>query len=128
MICATGSLEKKPRPGHYRDRLSQFRTLGRRATDFVRESSGFAAYLDRQGREKEPRLWAPNLSPASQEAKILQYGLAPVLQRLLHLVQELVSHRSVHYAVVVAKRYVAHRADSDGVVDDHGALLDGPEA
>src|SRR5258708_35979859 len=51
-------------------------------------------------------------------------GLAPVLQRLLHLVEELVGDRAVHHAVIVTQRDVAHRADGDGIVDNHGALFD----
>src|SRR5712664_73435 len=59
--------------------------------------------------------------------EVLQNGLVPVFERFLHLVQELVGDRAVHHAMVVAERHVAHRADGDGVVDDHRALLDGSE-
>src|SRR5215470_19091399 len=43
----------------------------------------------------------------------LNQRLRPVLQRLLHLVQKLVSDGAVHDTVVVAQRDVAHRADRD---------------
>src|SRR5207249_8788707 len=56
-----------------------------------------------------------------------QYRFVPVLERLLDLVQELVGDGTVHHAVVVAQRHIAHRADGDGVIDDHRALLDGAE-
>src|SRR5882762_1931830 len=59
--------------------------------------------------------------------RLLQHRLRPVFQGFFHLVQELVGHRAVHHAMVVAERHVAHRADGDRVVDDHRALLDGAE-
>ena len=39
--------------------------------------------------------------------------LAPTLQRLLHISHELIGHRAVDQAVVVAEGQVNHRADGD---------------
>src|SRR5713226_4110608 len=57
----------------------------------------------------------------------LKDRLGPVFERFLDLVEELVGDGAVHHAVVVAQGDIAHRADGDGVVDDHRALFDGPE-
>src|SRR6266852_3636330 len=59
---------------------------------------------------------------------LLEQRLAPVLQRFLDLVQELMGDGAVHHAVVVAQRYVAHGSDGDGVVYHHRALFNGAEA
>src|SRR4029077_17180166 len=58
----------------------------------------------------------------------LQDRLAPVFQRFLDLVQELMGDGAIDHAMVVAQRDVAHGADGDGVVDDHRALFNGAEA
>src|SRR5258707_2279447 len=58
----------------------------------------------------------------------LEERLAPIFERFLDLVQELMGDGAVDHAVVVAQRHVAHRADGDGIVDDHGPLLDGADA
>src|SRR5258707_6150249 len=62
------------------------------------------------------------------EQAALEERLAPIFGRFLDLVQELMGDGAVDHAVVVAQRHVAHRADGDGIVDDHGPLLDGAEA
>src|ERR1022692_2513096 len=46
----------------------------------------------------------------------LQQLFAPVLQELLHLGHELVGHRSVNDAMVIANAEVHHRTDGDGVI------------
>src|ERR1700690_2246588 len=46
----------------------------------------------------------------------LQQLFAPALQELLHLGHELVGHRSVNDAMVIANAEVHHRTDGDGVV------------
>src|ERR1700733_14842532 len=51
-------------------------------------------------------------------------GRIPVLQLVFHVRQELVRDRPVDQPVIVTKGQVGHRPDGDGVVDDHGALLD----
>src|SRR5262249_15575287 len=61
----------------------------------------------------------------SRCAKFSEHGLGPVLERILHFVQKLVSDRAVHNAVIVTQRHVAHRADGDGIVHDYRTLLDG---
>src|SRR5258708_35962452 len=65
---------------------------------------------------------------ATKKIGSLQKRLAPVFQGFLDLVQELMGDGAIDQAVVVAERYVAHGADGDGIVDDHGALFDGAEA
>src|SRR5271170_3761996 len=61
-------------------------------------------------------------------ASTLEYRLRPVLQRVLHLVQELVGDGAIHYSMVVAQRDVAHRADGDRVVDHHRPLFNHAQA
>src|ERR1700745_109146 len=58
----------------------------------------------------------------------LDQRFGPVFQRVFYLVQELVGHSAVHYAVIVAQCDVAHGADGDGIVDDYRALFDGAKA
>src|SRR5260370_10547908 len=84
----------------------------------------FRAFLPESIR---PTSWNFSSHPRERNAR-LQDGLGPVFQGLLDLVQELVGSRAVHHAVVVAERHLAHRADGDGVVDDHRPLLDSTEA
>jgi hypothetical protein len=49
----------------------------------------------------------------------------PALQVPLHLTHELVRHRAVHHAVVVAERQIDHGADGDLLRKYHGPFLDG---
>src|SRR5712675_764756 len=58
----------------------------------------------------------------------LQKRFAPVFQGFFDLVQELMGDGTIHYTVVVAECYVAHGADGDGIVDNHGPFFDGTEA
>src|SRR5258707_10190754 len=58
----------------------------------------------------------------------LKERFAPVFQRFLDLVEELMGDGAVYHAMVIAQRHVAHGADGDGVVDDHRPLFDGAEA
>src|SRR5580693_627071 len=62
----------------------------------------------------------------SKQAKtlLLENRLAPVFQRFLDLVHELVRDRAIHHAVVVAQRNVAHGANGDRIVNHHGPFFD----
>jgi len=65
--------------------------------------------------------------PEPRKERSLQYGLVPVFQRLLDLVQKLVGDGAVHNAMVIAERHVAHRADGNESLMTTGRLFDGAE-
>jgi Protein of unknown function (DUF3037) len=53
----------------------------------------------------------------------LEHVFGPVFQALFHTSHELVRRRSIHHAMIVAEGQIHHRADGDGIVNDHRPFL-----
>src|SRR5438128_15397 len=91
---------------------------------FSTSTAGWTVWSSVKPKTKRP----PKTRGPSRKTEKLNQRLRPVLESLFHFVQKLMRDGAVHHSVVIAQRDIAHRADGDGIVDDHGPLFNRAEA